>query len=716
MFLAALAPAQHKWPYSTFLGGAGDDDVRFVTSDNSGNTFLMGLTFSVGAPFSEEPSGFASTARVYIMKINSGGRVVFSKLLGVGFPGALAVDAEGNVFAAGTTQVVEGFATPGSFQTEASGGQAFLAKFGPEGQKLFATYFGTRSAVQIRTLSLDAGGRPTFCGSTAEDAVPLTASSLFQPVGRRQSSFCAQLSADGSRLMFSTLLGNTSTSVFPLASAIEPNGDLLVAGNTLASDFPLVNAFQAEDRRRSLYRPQAGSPYGSVGGAEFGTIISIQVNGPQVFVGTSDAGGWVSLDRGDTWNSLPGSSSGVLAAHPLNTRLLCTATTTRQLFCSTDGGNTWQPRIFSGVSGVVADPRVEGGFFVTTNQLTVLGYLTLGAPPVPINLAGPIERLTFDSTGNLILAIPNQPSRSLQFSQDRGATFKKIADNVAMAAFAPSAPQRLYAVRAFINTGDSLVIRSDNGGATWEDTTPEAPFNRVLQLTVDPVDPETVYAIQGPGAFRSTDGGRGWHLWNPQGLDNVAVQTISFDAQGSAWIGTLGSGNGFLMKLKINEPAIQWSTVLGGAGGGAISAIRLDEKGGIVLLGSSFGFDLPTTGDDLGPRQAIGSFAAQFDANGRLGALRYLGVTAATFDRAADGSLHLAATAKPSNLGAVEIETGRFAGGAADAVWLELGRISAGSYRRRGSEALRQTRPWPSIWAPMDEFAWWVPPCLPTCR
>jgi photosystem II stability/assembly factor-like uncharacterized protein len=563
------------------------------------------------------------------------------------------------------------FATSGAFQTEARVSQAFLAKFGPDGKKLFATYFGTGNGVVIRTLSLDPAGRPVFCGSATGDTVPLTASSLFPPEARRSSGFCAQLSADGSELLMSTLLAKPGGFVFPFGSVFDANGDLLVAGSTLESAFPSVNAFQSEDRRRSLFRGIPGSGFESAGGPDFGAVVSIQAIGREVFVGSSDSGGWVSTDGGDNWSRISGSPAGFLAVHPLNTRLMCTATASQQVSCSTDGGGSWQTRIFNGATGIVPDRRLEGGFFVTTNQATGgPNYVTATGTGIAVRVPPPFRWLTSEPTGNRFLMV-DYLTRGLHLSEDAGLNFRKIADNIAVAAFAPSKPERIYAAR-FAVAGGSKIVRSDDRGATWTDTMAEAELNRAQDLVVDPADPDTVYVVLGNGAFRSTDAGGSWQIWTPPGLGNLAVRTMRFDDEGRAWAGTIGAANGFLMKLNLNAPSIEWSTVFGGAGGGPLNSLHLDEPGNILLTGSTVGFDLPVTGDDLGPRQIPSGFVARFDAAGQLGALRSLGVIATSLNRAKDGSLHLAATTNPSNLGAREIENGTYGGGASDAVWLTL--------------------------------------------
>jgi hypothetical protein len=676
LLLAGLTRAQESWPYLTYIGGPGEDDVRWMASDGQGNTFIAGITQSIGPPFSDAAPDRAFAPRVYVIKLDSAGQLVFSKILGTGFSvGAVAADQAGNVFVGGVIQSAAGFTTPGAFQEQGPGFQAFLAKLSPSGEKLFATYFSVGLGTpQVSSLGVDADGRPIFCGSGPENAIPLTSGSLFRPVAQRFAGYCAQLSADGSQLLFSTLLGNTNEQISPRSLAFDANGDLLVAGSTGATDFPVVNTVPFTDQRRTLFGPTEGGS-GAMGGAEFGSIVSVQRVGQEVFVGTRESGNWMSGDRGATWRRFPAPWTGALVAHPLNARMLCTTTGGAQLFCSSDGGANWLIRGAFGVAGVVADPRVEGGFFVTKSQFgSTPDYVALGGAAPRFGAPGPVAWLEVDRAANRVWAVLLGQS-NLLVSEDGGATFRPVAENTVRVAAASSRPQRVYGVRRFYSPGQqSVVIKSDDGGATWEETALEFPFSLVQQLMVDPADPDVVYVVQGGGAFVSTDSGSTWQVWMPPGLGNLGVSALHFDGENQAWIGTVATGNAFVMKLSLAAPEIKWSRLIGGTGGGGITGIRVDRNGRSYLTGFSWGFDLPATGEDLGPRRQLApGFAAVLDADGGLESLRYLGVTGVGLGLAADGSVHLAATANPSNLweGAMPVR-GVFGGGGSDVIWMTL--------------------------------------------
>jgi len=592
--LVAVCPAQEHWSYLTYLGGAGSDKPNAVKSDGAGGSFIAGETYSIGPPFSTQGPGYSSVPSAFIARIDAAGQMVFATRLGYGGATSLAVDAAGNAFVAGTMRLEPDFATPGVFQPEAGSSSVFIAKFSPSGEKLFGTYFGGLNGVQIRTMTLDGEGRPIFCGSSWGNAVPLS-SSLFQPVPQITTAFCAQLSSDGANLIFSTLLGKPSSGFgsysIATSAVVDPEGNLVVAGTSFDNGFASTVDPQFEDRRRSLYRSQNG-PYQSTGGPQFGSIESLVTVGTEIFVGTLNAGAWASSDRGDTWRQLSRAPSGVLVAHPGDTRFLC-VTAVNTVFCSRDGGVSWpQMYILRGQITLVPDPRVEGGFFIITNQTERFSYLALGPNPPLTGLSTNPRWLTINPSGDRILAV--DVNRALLLSEDRGATFRKLADNITLVAEAPSAPYRLYGVRFFRLSGrDSFIIKSDDGGLTWTDTALDIPFTLVRQLSVDPSDPNTVYVVTGSGAYRSLDAGDSWHLWTPPGLDNVGVQTLHFDDQNRAWAGTVQGGHGFLIKLKIDKLEILSGKILSGAGGANITNIRINSDGQSFFTGFTFGLTFP---------------------------------------------------------------------------------------------------------------------------
>ncbi len=69
-------------------------------------------------------------------------------------------------------------------------------------------------------------------------------------------------------------------------------------------------------------------------------------------------------------------------------------------------------------------------------------------------------------------------------------------------------PTRAHTILA---GGDTGLFASDDGGAKWERIGAQGDLPTIWSLTIDPVDPDTLFAGTRPaGIYRSRDGGRHW--------------------------------------------------------------------------------------------------------------------------------------------------------------------------------------------------------------
>lgn len=69
----------------------------------------------------------------------------------------------------------------------------------------------------------------------------------------------------------------------------------------------------------------------------------------------------------------------------------------------------------------------------------------------------------------------------------------------------PETPERVYAA------GPAGVFRADDGGLNWQPAGQGLKDVTVVSLALDPVNPDTLFAITAAGAvFRSDDGASTW--------------------------------------------------------------------------------------------------------------------------------------------------------------------------------------------------------------
>ena len=230
---------------ATYLGGIAGDVAYAMAVDATGAVYVAGSTGSTNFP------GTAAGAQAVAA---GGGDAFVAKLShdltallqatylggsGADLAQALALDANGAVFIAGSTNSTNFPGTGGGAQPAAGGGgDAFLAKLSPDLTKLTqATYLGGSGFDQAFALAVSAKGDVFVAGGTASANFPATAGGA-QPVrGGAGDGFVAKLSNDLATLRQATYVGGSGTDV-AYALTLAANGVVYVAGSTTSANFP----------------------------------------------------------------------------------------------------------------------------------------------------------------------------------------------------------------------------------------------------------------------------------------------------------------------------------------------------------------------------------------------------------------------------------------------------------------------------------------------
>jgi len=254
VFVAKLSAAGDALLYSTFLGFASGTAIAV---DASGSAYVtraaLDTTWPVAGPaFPSAPAvkcGYPDSDRgyslgsPYVAKLSPSGSALdyvtcLSNITGGGevTAYAIAVDSGGNAHVAGGATAGYSMAgvmtgkfptTPGAFQTSYSGtGDAFVLKFGPDGSLIYSTLIGGSSYDSARGIAIDAAGNSYITGSTTSLDFPTTPGT-FQGRPRSVGLFIAKLSADGSRLIASSVPSGSP----PTAIALDSAGNVYVTGS-----------------------------------------------------------------------------------------------------------------------------------------------------------------------------------------------------------------------------------------------------------------------------------------------------------------------------------------------------------------------------------------------------------------------------------------------------------------------------------------------------
>jgi uncharacterized protein (TIGR03437 family) len=261
LFLAKLDPALSRVLFSTFIGPT-LGDIGIVV-DRSGNPVITGLTQSTDFPTTANAFNrtFTSSAVGFAVKVKGdGSALIYSTFLADFFPGGAALDSAGDAVIVGSTQ---GSAptTPKSLQPTGPGGcgqprlfgqlfggapsgHGFALKLSPDGTALvWGTFFGGSCGDAAYAVQLDASGNAYITGSTASLDFPVTTGAMTSKFpGLNSSGFISELSADGSRLIYSSFFGagaNNSGN----AIALDGSGNVFLGGLTQAK--PTAGAVSA---------------------------------------------------------------------------------------------------------------------------------------------------------------------------------------------------------------------------------------------------------------------------------------------------------------------------------------------------------------------------------------------------------------------------------------------------------------------------------------
>jgi hypothetical protein len=233
--------------YSTLLGGSGFDTATSLAVDSAGAAYVAGFTESYNFPTANpEQSYNAGGNDVFVAKFNpSGSGLAYCTYVGGSADDrayGIAVDGNGFAYVTGSTNSGN-FPVRNALQSRLAGGRnAFVLKLSLAGNSLvFSTYLGGNASDNGNGIALDAGGNAYVVGDTTSTNFPATGMQRGNHGG--QDAFVAKLSADGSRLLYSTYLGGESNDR-GAGIAVDASGSAYITGSTYSADFPVASAFQ----------------------------------------------------------------------------------------------------------------------------------------------------------------------------------------------------------------------------------------------------------------------------------------------------------------------------------------------------------------------------------------------------------------------------------------------------------------------------------------
>ena len=326
--------------YSTYLGGAGDEEATAVAADVSGNLYLTGYATSANYPttanaFDTSLAG-ASGGDAVVTKLNpsaSGAQsLVYSTFIGgtsADRGNAVVLDdaALPNIYIAGTTSSSSANGlfptTANAYDTTIGQTDAFFTRINPVGagasDLVYSTFIGGTNAEEGLGLARDASGKIYVSGSTGSSNFPTTPDA-FQSVYNGNDAFIVKLnpaSAGASDLLYSTLFGGTTAGSNAADGidkahdiAVDAQNNFYVVGETGSRDLPVQNAFPNQTTHKGFsdgfvakFMDSAANTFEisgrvtnlSNGGTNFSGVV-VQLTGTTTAARTTDANGNYSFD------------------------------------------------------------------------------------------------------------------------------------------------------------------------------------------------------------------------------------------------------------------------------------------------------------------------------------------------------------------------------------------------------------------------------------
>jgi len=300
-------------------------------------------------------------------------------------------------------------------------------------------------------------------------------------------------------------------------------------------------------------------------------------DGDRVIGGTQDNGTILgSASSGfDNWQRVFGGDGGFVAIDPTNASVIYAETQWGQLIKSVDGGNSFA----SATNGLDPAHQDALGTGASSNYLFITPFVIDPSNHQRLWTGGEFIYRTEDGAGqwqgasaalldsgkvSALAVSPTDPNRVVAgasngwiYRTDRALTtdarvrwdaVKPRDGFVTSVTFAPTDARVVYAT--YGNFGGAHVLRSDDGGASWQsldgtgtnaDALPDVP---VHMLIADPTDSARLYIATDLGVFVSVTGGGSWMAENT-GFGPIVTESLSLlNTSSQRWLYAFTHGRG----------------------------------------------------------------------------------------------------------------------------------------------------------------------------
>jgi gliding motility-associated-like protein len=254
-FLTKINPTGSTLIYSTYLGGAGSENIAYdVAVDLSECAYITGYSASYGTFITPGvySSGSGGAWSAFVTKFNqSGSNLIYSTCIGGDGPypavnsegHGIDVDASGNAYVTGFTLANDFTTTTGAFQTikgDTLLREGFVFKLNPSATTLlYSSFLGGNGEDFSIDIDIDNFGSAYLIGNTNSLNFPTTSDAFQSNLDSVYDVFFSKLSPNGAYLQYSTYFGGDNFD-FGYGITQKNSTDLYLTGVTRSPDFDIT--------------------------------------------------------------------------------------------------------------------------------------------------------------------------------------------------------------------------------------------------------------------------------------------------------------------------------------------------------------------------------------------------------------------------------------------------------------------------------------------
>jgi hypothetical protein len=240
LFLWQVGVSQSCPQISTYFGKTQFDEFKGICSDDKGNLYAVGNTYSNDLPVT--PGAFQtvykSNYESFIVKFDSCGTLAWCTYFGSqGFDSAekIAYSNDSSIVIVGYTNGADLDTTYNCFQDVNKGSyDCFIAKFNLAGQAKWITYFGGTNADLAYDVTVDKSCNIIIGGTTLSSTLYTTSQSFQPSLSGATDAFIAKFNKNGVHLFSTYYGGNNSEDIHALTTDADKN--IIGVGGSFSSN------------------------------------------------------------------------------------------------------------------------------------------------------------------------------------------------------------------------------------------------------------------------------------------------------------------------------------------------------------------------------------------------------------------------------------------------------------------------------------------------